>query len=186
MANVKEGSRTPWGKADYVRYVAPGIAVVSTPSHGGVKLDRARNALVHEAWRGKGGWYEEDLWANVPIFTFPDLPWPCEPKGAAALKESAARTLKDWYPDEYTAATGEVLTEADSRELRDRAFKAATAGNFLPTTAYGAFHPSVPAGYVGVLGVRASDGASAAFLLPEDKYEGGHTILDGFPSWTDR
>jgi hypothetical protein len=54
------GMRTPWGKADSVEMVVPGVYVVSTPSHGGIKLDRFVNHLVPAGCRTKGGWYEED------------------------------------------------------------------------------------------------------------------------------
>jgi hypothetical protein len=59
--------RTPWGQADRVQEVGPGVTFVTTPSHGGFHLDAARNARVPRAWRdatwsGQGlrGWYEED------------------------------------------------------------------------------------------------------------------------------
>lgn len=35
---------TPWGKADYEKVYAEGIVFYGTPSHGGFKLDRERNA----------------------------------------------------------------------------------------------------------------------------------------------
>jgi hypothetical protein len=55
---------TPWGKADFVSTLADGVVSVSTPSHGGIYLDGARNAVVHEVWRDTsaaagGGWHEE-------------------------------------------------------------------------------------------------------------------------------
>jgi hypothetical protein len=35
---------TPWGAADHVETIAPGIRSVSTPSHGGILLDAAQRA----------------------------------------------------------------------------------------------------------------------------------------------
>ena len=48
--------RTPWGNAQTTHVHAEDIVFYSTASHGGFKLDRERNALVHSAWRNRGGW----------------------------------------------------------------------------------------------------------------------------------
>jgi hypothetical protein len=42
---------TPWGVADHVSEIAPGVVEVSTPSHGGFHLNAERNAKVPLAWR---------------------------------------------------------------------------------------------------------------------------------------
>jgi hypothetical protein len=69
---------TPWGQPDYQREIAPGIHIVSTPSHGGFFLDAAHNAQVPAAWRAasfngqaEGGWYEEDCDAALAILAWP-------------------------------------------------------------------------------------------------------------------
>jgi hypothetical protein len=141
----KEGMRTPWGKADQVYDRGEGIISVSTPGHGGLKLDRKRNAMVHPAWRCAGGWYEEDLdWAIVAL-TF---------KGVAGFDEDdikqAHQTLRDYYPDEYQTATGEVLTSATSRELAEREEKEAARGKLQITGAWGNWATNVLPGQIGV------------------------------------
>lgn len=84
---VAEGSRTPWGSADIVEELAPGVWSVSTPGHGGVKCDAAANKRVRALMAAEGldasqieiapGWYEEDVaWAVVAMAipeAFPDL-----------------------------------------------------------------------------------------------------------------
>ncbi len=109
---VKVGSRTPWGTVEYLTEVAPGIASVSTPGHGGVKLSAARNKLVHPAWRAEGGWYEEDCeWAFVAI-TFPDAYKP-------EVVERAHRSARDYFPDQYETVTGQTIEPGESYQ-RDR------------------------------------------------------------------
>lgn len=79
-SNVGVGSFTPWGRADFAETLAPGIVTVSTPSHGGIHLDPAQNAKVHEVWRAADGWYEEDCDAYIVLATFPETaaPYPLE------------------------------------------------------------------------------------------------------------
>lgn len=72
-------THTPWGAADTVTNVAPGIDCVTTPSHGGYRLSAEMNAQVPQAWRdasfgklGLTGWYEEDCdWCMVAM-AFPE------------------------------------------------------------------------------------------------------------------
>lgn len=72
--------QTPWGTADVVELIAPGIEWVCTASHGGYRLSPDRNRQVPTAFRalsfaerGQQGWYEEDSdWCMVAL-TFPDL-----------------------------------------------------------------------------------------------------------------
>src|SRR3546814_17537571 len=70
---------------------ANGVVFHSTASHGGIKLDRARNMAMPGVLRVAGGWYEEDCeWAKVAI-GFPDLFTDYE-------RCHADRTLRDSYP----------------------------------------------------------------------------------------
>ena len=68
------GMSTPWGTANIVEVLAPGIYSVTTSSHGGIYLDRehqdriravrARNFLASLAW------WEEDCDWSVPYALF--------------------------------------------------------------------------------------------------------------------
>lgn len=85
---------SPWGKPDHQEEVAYGILRVDTPSHGGYKLDRTRNAEVDPSWRINGGWYEEDCdWAIVAL-TFPQF----FPEDAVECADECARA---WNPHGY-------------------------------------------------------------------------------------
>jgi hypothetical protein len=161
---MKEGSRTPWGKADYVKEVAPGIWQVSTPGHGGYKLDRARNARVHAAWRQPGGWYEEDCaWAIVEL-TFPAL---------AKEAEHAARTVKEYWPDKYTVVTGQAVAPEESSVLRERAFCQSVGTSLVTVSAWGDWQENVPAGFVGVYAVPGRDRRREGkyFLVSDAEYD---------------
>lgn len=70
---------TPWGRAETVEEIAPGITYVSTPSHGGFLLSPERNAEIPadvkaSTWRalGEGGWYEEDCDAAIVVAQWPE------------------------------------------------------------------------------------------------------------------
>lgn len=160
------GTRTPWGTSDYSKKYAPGVIFYGTPSHGGYHLCATKNALVHEAWRRKDGWYEEDCdWAIVAL-TFPEL--------FAEHLAHARSTAKNWYPDAYTVVTGLPVGLEDSSVLRKREFDAWHAKDFVVVAAWGDWAEGVPAGMVGVVATLGGDRAApgAWFLVPAAEYEG--------------
>lgn len=78
----RAGASTPWGWADSVRELAPGIIQVSTPSHGGIWLAPDRLAQVAPEWRAYAAkwshgwgeaWFEEDCCALAVVATWPWL-----------------------------------------------------------------------------------------------------------------
>lgn len=91
--------RTPWGSSQSVITIAPGIVVVDTAGHGGVKLDRKRNAKIPLGARTEGGWYEEDCEALIPLVVFYD-----EMKGTmTAPRERLIESLGRWLPESLSA-----------------------------------------------------------------------------------
>lgn len=97
--SIREGSRTPWGTADNVSYLAPGIASVSTPGHGGVKLSPARNKEVDPIWRNSNGWLEEDCEWSIAAITHPEA-------FSEEHRKYAHECARRWFPDEYEAVVG--------------------------------------------------------------------------------
>jgi hypothetical protein len=164
------GKRTPWGTSDHEKTYAPGIVFYGTPGHGGFHCDRARNALVHEAWRKPGGWYEEDCEWVIVALTFPEA-FPAE------TVEHARAQAKNERPDGYTAVTGTALSLEESAELRSRAWYAAHENDYVATAAWGDWHASVPDGLVAVLAVRGVTKRGchgedeAYFLVPAAEYD---------------
>jgi hypothetical protein len=103
MRHPEVGSWSPWGSVQHVQVVVPGhIYVVTTASHGGMKLSAEYNRLVDPSWRVKGGWYEEDVDVAIVIITFQ--------KSFAAkadmdevrsvLARHYAKEYSDWWPQE--------------------------------------------------------------------------------------
>lgn len=112
---LSEGSRTPWGSAQWVTDYAPGIASVSTAGHGGVKLSRERNAEIPAPLRRASGWYEEDLEAAIVVRYFPEAFSTAE-RDAEQRRDAAEETIKNWMPDEWEKVNGRELSPGESRE----------------------------------------------------------------------
>ena len=133
LPSIAEGSRTPWGAAQTVTPVGPGIVSVDTDGHGGFKLSPQRNALIPPALRNGNGWYEEDTEAHIVVMTFPDL-------YDGDRRARAEQSVKDWFPDEYEKAFGVTLGPSESHtraqlagSQRLDAFRSAHANDFVTT-----------------------------------------------------
>ena len=91
---------TPWGVAESVTPVATGIDAVSTPSHGGYRLNSARWAdLLRIApdftpFGGNVGWLEEDCDWAVLYFMCPSL----FPAGAEEHARNTAEFMAARHP----------------------------------------------------------------------------------------
>src|SRR5262249_13100209 len=88
-------NNSPWGRPDYTKEYAPGICLLTTPSHGGFKLSRQRNRAMPACFRlraERGGYYEEDCAWSLVALAFPEA---FKPEDYA----SAVSTAKHYYPD---------------------------------------------------------------------------------------
>ena len=108
VSNVQVGSRTPWGTADYVNHIAPGIVSVATPGHGGVKLSPERNKKVPVPLRTKSGWYEEDCEAYIPMMIHAGDMKRTGESTEDAFKRSELGVM-NWFPEGYEEAFNEEL-----------------------------------------------------------------------------
>lgn len=176
LGEVGEGMRTPWGKADSIEQIAPGIVFVGTSTHGGYKLEPSMNQKVNSVWRKQGGWYEEDVDYNIVHLTFPNI-------FDSSKVDSAKKALKHYYPDEYEKVTGESVKPEDSHVLRQRAFYKQHANDWISYAAWGDWHDKVPKGMVGVVakkGGREGSGPEKYFLVPEKDYatRGENFVVD--------
>lgn len=181
--NVHEGSRTPWGPAQSATEDAPGIVFASTGGHGGFKLSPERNAGIPTDLRNKNGWYEEDCESNIVAMYYPEA-FPHVGGSAQELSDGAERSVKDYFPDQYTKATGIELTEADSSTLRDRA-KAANEQAYreehkdeFVSTGWGSDYDGswVPEGYYAIEARREADGEKRQFLIPKEECISDHML----------
>lgn len=160
--------RSPWGVIQDEERIATGITFVSTSSHGGIKLDRRRQAMMPKVFRQKGGWYEEDCDWCLPALIFPE---------AFPDKQTLAHsTAKDWHPEAYEAHFGVVISLSESVKKREVKFQADTVDKWVVTAAWGSWHAKVPVGMVGVVaslgGIRDHSVLQRYFLVPQPEYSG--------------
>lgn len=168
---VHLGSRTPWGTADHVTDIAPGITSVSTPGHGGVKLSPARNAVIPPAYRERSGWYEEDCEANIPVLHFADefAAQPHMKTTADQLRASADQSIKTWFPDKWEKVNGRELQPGESSE-KDRLMW--TERHADQPIVRSAINSKTIPGMVRVTAQPHVGGAEPAeYLVPVDEYE---------------
>ncbi|MCG2841459.1 hypothetical protein L6Q21_10750 [Sandaracinobacter sp. RS1-74] len=157
---------TPWGMAQSSEIYADGVAFHSTASHGGIKLDRTRNAAMPTVLRVSGGWYEEDCeWAKVAI-GFPDLFTDCE-------RRHADRTLRDYYPECWEAVHGRTLESGESFANDRRLFHEAHAHDWVVISAITSKERPGFVDCVATLGGGRAATTRRRFLVPEDEYRAG-------------
>ncbi len=103
---LKQGDNTPWGSADHVTEIAPGIWSVQTPGHGGIYLEPHRAikippALVSLTWLKESQWYEEDCDWCIPFVYFEDtIREHGSERDRAIIEKGIARAcLKDVHPE---------------------------------------------------------------------------------------
>jgi len=90
--------QTPWGAAQTAKEIRPGVVIVTTASHGGVRVTGDAKNKIPPAFRSPNGWYEEDCdWAIVAIEYVEDF---AREMGVAPEKMRAAilRCLATWNP----------------------------------------------------------------------------------------
>jgi hypothetical protein len=168
--------RTPWGPAQSVEILAPGIGLVHTAGHGGIKCDRATNAAIPAVWRAANGWHEEDCACAIPFFfhaTLLDLHAP------AWLKESltkypALNTLKTTFWQTYEAFFNVTLQPGESCTKDQDLFYQQHANDLIGCSAFGDCFAGVPTGKVALVskpgGYMGKSQIERWFLVPQDEY----------------
>lgn len=182
-ASARDRLDTPWGSADSVRYLNADKSVVqvSTASHGGIGVDHTQlelpaHLIVPAIRTDTMLWFEEDDDWCCAALALPDL--------FPDIQDAAEATLRNLMPEIYRAHYGRMPTAQESIRVRAMELNRALHANFRARSAFGDWAWNVPAGHVYVLGVRASDGASVGFLLPDAEYKDVDAlVLDGYPRW---
>ena len=163
---MKFGSKSPWGAVQHFQTITEGVELVSTAGHGGLKVARAQNARIPAPLRRAGGWYEEDAEASIVLWALYDASI-AETFGAS--RDRHAETVRAYYPDAWTAATGEPVTREQSRIVAQREDEARFAGRIVARSAWGSSHAKVPAGCVGVWATPVGGGVNAgSYWLADD------------------
>jgi len=157
---------SPWGPIQDTTEITEGVSFVSTAGHGGLKLDRKRNAEMPEALRRKGGWYEEDCEYSLVMVGLPQY---FKPEEVAR----AHQTAKNWFPDEYEAFTGTIIPLNESYIKQERQFAIDHANDYVVVAAWGDWNKAVPKGMVGVAACKGGDRNTErrCFLVPDDEYK---------------
>jgi hypothetical protein len=141
--------RTPWGIAQHTETILPGILRVHTAGHGGLKLNRSRNAKIPKYMRAKGGWYEEDCQWAIPGVVFAEE----RNEWAASAKDA----LRDSFPDYYEKFFNEIIPPGQSHVKDERAFQDANKNNWIVISASRADgDPDTVIGIATIGGVRTA------------------------------
>jgi hypothetical protein len=177
---------TPWGRADNPIEGARGIALVSTPGHGGFRLSDERQAALPEPFRSfvpfaGPGWYEEDCDWCIVVLAFPEEFADPQAWGfgqdAGKFLSSAERTLRDWFPDLWEEWTGRKLGPGESHKRIEEEWHTEHAEDWIGVSARGDWADDVPKGFVrvtAILGGHNGDDERGRperrFLVPTEEY----------------
>ena len=164
------GRPSPWGAIDSVTELAPGAWFVTTPSHGGIKLDLKRFPMPKEFQlhhMNELGWYEEDCEAALVVIVYPSLFKP------GALEE-AEFMVKSVYPHEYMAYTKIEVKLEESYQLRKEKFAVDHKNDWVVVSALGMQDGNVKC--IAALGGRDNNyhyDRVKAFIVPKEEYNPG-------------
>lgn len=177
------GKQSPWGKIQHVSEIADGIAFFSTPGHGGVKLDRKRNAKVPDYMRAAGGWYEEDCCYALAMVNFQDefrayLEKRDNLKQTDVEQQLEALTFvfRDYFPDFYARFYGVPIEtlKGKSTAYDERLFNQEHANDWVSISAVGDWHKDCPQGMVLVTAAKGgraiNKGEKRSYLIPQEEY----------------
>ena len=157
---------SPWGASQGGSVYAEGVVFHHTASHGGLKLDEARNAAMPAALRIEGGWHEEDCdWAMVAC-GFPEL-------FTAYERRIAEKTLRDTYPQRWEAVHGRPLAPGESFSNDRRLFEEAHAQDWIVVSASRSQTSPGFVECVAALGGKRERRPLRGFLVPAAEYSPG-------------
>lgn len=177
---VAHGAPTPWGRADHVEEQIPGIASVTTSSHGGYKLSPKRNKAIHPAWRRRSGWYEEDCEWAIVAHTFADDPLfrrradilrEMDSQATAEGITHAERVTRQYWPNAYEKVTGKQVLPGQSCQRDSDVFQAKHSNDQVSISAIGSDADSDPVILTTTTGGTRDLGTiSRRFAVPRDVY----------------
>jgi len=154
---ITEGSRTPWGEAQRVEDIAPGITFAPTEGHGGIKLSPERNREIHPALRNRNAWYEEDCDRHIVAMRFNEH--------FNESSESASDGVRRWFPDAWETATGLKVQPGESRVRDEAEFNARHVNDFVSDNVRSADDGTDRR----IVSARRADGATAEFYVSKEE-----------------
>lgn len=149
-----------WGAVQSEKLLAPGITSISTPSHGGILVEKQLNLLIPEYMRSPDGAYEEDIDWSIVATVFPHA-FTREQRG------HAKEILRHSIPMAYELYYNEVIPPGESHAKDEIAFKILHQNDYIGLAAFGDWHPEVPPGEVVVFAARG--GRTANYGIPKDR-----------------
>lgn len=174
--NVRAGSRTPWGVAQYAEHIAPGVVIVGTAGHGGVKLSQERNREIPTALRQSSGWYEEDCESYIPMMIHP-VAFSTSQRSVQDALETGKRGVIEWFPNEYEAAFHTILDIGQSSTKDRKTWHEIHANDEVAVSAR-SWGDDVPEGMVVVSVCRGGRGergenfqSGRDILVPKNDYD---------------
>jgi len=163
---------TPWGwiKEDDFETIVDGIQSVSTPSHGGIKLSRERNAQVPDYMRCKSGWYEEDCNWAIPVCVFAEEFSKAMP--SLVKDDCHLKCLLTWHPDAYEKFTGKMIEPGKSFKRDEKIFRETHENDFVVISAMSSKSHTGMVECFATLGGKRMAGfhGGRTFLVPDDEY----------------
>ena len=115
--DIREGSHSKWGLVLESIQRAPGIAIISTARHRGIRLSPERNAAIPAPLRAVDGWYEDAEEYIVGMY-FPRAlgsDWLTSDDERRAVCEAKVRYM---FTEGYEAATGRTVPVEESYSKR--------------------------------------------------------------------
>lgn len=185
----KVGDSTPWGPADVVEHIAPGIDRAVTPGHGGYKLSEERNREVAAEWRDSSAWYEEDSeWAIVAIThreAFSDEDVAMAHKSSRAFRPEEYMRVVGKNPAKYGITDYQPVGPGESPILDVKHFFATNAKDVerVWSGVLSDEHPGMVEASVSAVKKDGSRGEHKArrVLIPKDEYDALDTLFHTIP-----
>ncbi len=96
------GSSSPWGPIQSIEPLGPEAVVVTTVSHGGLRVSLTALARLPEAIRqtaySQNGWFEEDCDWALPYLALGLDQFEADAARGAEMHLVAVRTVQRWHP----------------------------------------------------------------------------------------
>lgn len=167
-----KGSHSKWGYVQDCQTILDGIWWCFTARHGGIKLNRQRNAQVPEHMRQHGGWYEEDcLWSVVYCVFEKELYNSCYDSHTQEMLSNDVHkeTLRNWYPAMYEEFYGVTLKPGESMKRDEDNFYIDHANDWIVFSAVTSKQHEGMVECTACMGGRPTDGPGPHELPAEDQ-----------------
>ena len=110
------GSSSPWGAIQTVEALGPDAVVVTTASHGGIRLSEAAFLRLPDSLQvtaySAAGWYEEDCDWALPYLALGLDAFEPNAVRAAEVRAAAVATVRRFHPEHVARLCAEAREQA--------------------------------------------------------------------------